>query len=126
MTGAWENVKKHTRRLSDTFRRSPTKAHPPVHFEDPEEPESITLRLGNVQLVYSGNEWRFDHSANHTDHDGTGTVTLPSRAMQDLAEKNRVLEGENRLLKLKVNVLLDMLAVSKLDVLQLQEKNGAY
>ncbi|KND03749.1 uncharacterized protein SPPG_01205 [Spizellomyces punctatus DAOM BR117] len=107
----WENVKKHTRRLSDGFRRSPIKEKP-AYFT-PQDDDPIHLQLGEAHLIYEGNEWMLDGPVDA----GSGRA---SQALHDLSEKNRILEAENQLLKFKIAVLTDMLAGTKLDMLQLQ------
>ncbi|KAJ3034664.1 hypothetical protein HDV00_004803 [Rhizophlyctis rosea] len=91
----------------------------PVVLESGEQVPPIVLRLGDAQLVYEDHEWRLDSG----DIDDIMTQASGRKgAMTDLQERNRKLEGENELLKMKIDVLLDMLAVTKLDALQLQDK----
>ncbi|KAJ3051957.1 hypothetical protein HK097_007046 [Rhizophlyctis rosea] len=102
------------------FRRSPIKdLRSPVVLETGEMVPPIVLRLGEAQLVYEGHEWRVD---NGDIDDIMNHASSRKGVVADLEERNRRLEGENEALKMKVDVLLDMLAVTKLDTLQLQEK----
>ena len=55
----------------------------------------------------------------HDELDG-GKVT--TKAMKEVLERNRVLEGENQLLHFKLNVLLDMCAGNTLDTIQLHDE----
>ncbi|KAI8807725.1 hypothetical protein BJ742DRAFT_772903 [Cladochytrium replicatum] len=111
---AWESVKKHTRRLSDgmQFFRSPTKAIPPPVETDPHAPITMTLADVNVQFDESG-VWT---AVDRRDH------AKMEAEIAELGEKARLLDGENQVLKFKLNVVMDMLAGAKLDVLKLQQE----
>ncbi|KAL2917897.1 Phosphatidylinositol 4-kinase stt4 [Polyrhizophydium stewartii] len=89
MSGIWESVKKHTRRWSS----GPAKLSA-AGFSDERRSNPIRMQLGDSVMVYEGHQWRRAESGD--------------RHVNDLAERNRILEGENQLLHFKVNVLLDM------------------
>ncbi|KAI9090829.1 hypothetical protein DFS34DRAFT_653885 [Phlyctochytrium arcticum] len=107
----WENVKKHTRRLSVSSRRSPSLKERAMFLRPTDNDDPIEMQLGKNQLVYNDNEWMLVGEGN-------------TEGTRELAEKNRVLEGENQILKFKLAVLQDMLATTKLDMLQLQANQG--
>ncbi|TPX38336.1 hypothetical protein SmJEL517_g00325 [Synchytrium microbalum] len=111
---AWENVKKHARRLSDSFNlgnQSPRLRQ----FEPENVAPPVKLKLGETVLVYEDHQWKR----------GDGSSEKSAKMVDQLAERNRVLEAENQLLKFKVNVLLDMLAGTKLDLLEIQKEISA-
>ncbi|RKO84953.1 hypothetical protein BDK51DRAFT_27851 [Blyttiomyces helicus] len=112
-------IGKHIRRLSDgLFRPAIKDKTPEIKPEAAADP--IGIKLGDLELVYRDKEWVVEKGP-------APPPTAPSPAsvdatLQQLIEKNRALEGENQLLKYKMNVLVDMLAGSKLDTLRLQGK----
>ncbi|KAI9179115.1 hypothetical protein H9P43_005777 [Blastocladiella emersonii ATCC 22665] len=109
MSSAIEAVRKHTRRMSESLKRSPIKEPRSSTIED--HPAPISLMLDGCELVFSNGVWTTASA------DG---VQLQER-LAALSERNEQLQEENQMLKFKLELLMDMLAVSKLDVLRLQE-----
>ncbi|KAI9362455.1 protein chibby-like protein 1 [Zopfochytrium polystomum] len=102
-------MERHLRRFSDSFKKSPVKQNP-QRYDPEDESDPIRMVLGDVELVYENREWQAAGGAES----------------KELAEKNRLLEVENQLLKFKLNMMMDMLSTAKLDLLTLQnEKNMA-
>ncbi|KAJ3128098.1 hypothetical protein HK098_005152 [Nowakowskiella sp. JEL0407] len=96
---SWEGVKKHTRRLSDsfTFKKSPTKGVPPHNYAL--DPKELHLQFGQVSLNYDSSGW---HSVDYEQFQAT------KNQIDALTERSRILEAENEVLKFKVNILTDM------------------
>ena len=46
------------------------------------------------------------------------------KQIETVEEKNRVLEAENQLMSFKMNILMDMLATTRLDLLRIQAQNS--
>ncbi|KAI9220342.1 Chibby family [Blastocladiella britannica] len=109
MDNALEKVRKHTRRMSESLKRSPIKEPRSTIIDD--HPPPIALHLDGTELLFENGVWS---PANEN-----GAVLRDQLAM--LTDRNQVLEEENQMLKFKLELLMDMLAVSKLDVLRLQE-----
>ncbi|TPX40354.1 hypothetical protein SeMB42_g06045 [Synchytrium endobioticum] len=108
---AWENVKKRARRLSDSF--SLSAPSPRLRQFEPETAAApVKLKLGETTLIYEDHNWKRA--------DGSSDKTV--KMVENLTDRNRALEAENQLLKFKVNVLLDMLAGTKLDLLEIQKE----
>ncbi|KAI8846076.1 hypothetical protein BC829DRAFT_399180 [Chytridium lagenaria] len=94
------------RRFSESFRnKSPIKERN-LNFESEEKELPITISLGDALLSYENRAWLAEGSIN-----------------QELLEKNKMLEGENQLLKYKLALMLDMLTSTKLDLL-VSQKDG--
>ena len=99
-------MQKHLRRFSDTLRSlSPTKKQSHFgganhHYENENQEDPIHLNIGGVSLLYENRSWRTDSENNNN-----GEISA------SLIEKNRVLEGENQLLKYKLNILMEMVRV---------------
>ncbi|KAH6563603.1 hypothetical protein BASA50_002743 [Batrachochytrium salamandrivorans] len=101
MSNLWDSVRKHTRRWSSGVTKLQLGGLPDEHSTQP-----IRVQLGDEIMIYEKNQWHRD---------------TENKQMLDLNERNRMLEGENQVLHFKVNVLLDMLASSTLDAVQLKQ-----
>ncbi|KAI9206242.1 uncharacterized protein BJ171DRAFT_567042 [Polychytrium aggregatum] len=114
MASGWEKFKSHTRRMSDTFSRrsvpdasspgSPSKATPAIA----ELLKPIYLTLNEAELVHDTEEWRY----------------VDERDNVGVFGRVKELERENRQLRLKIDVLLDLLTISKLDNVALHMERG--
>lgn len=98
-------IKRQTRRLSDALRRSPIR-NGARSVDD--VPDAITLKLGENDVIYSGGLWM-------------GTDEAMHQRFADLVEENLCLQEENQSLKFKVDLLINLLAVTKLDLNALQK-----
>ncbi|KAJ3160330.1 hypothetical protein HDU86_000664 [Geranomyces michiganensis] len=98
--------------------RRPSTKRDKAPFE-PEEAEEayIQLKLGDANLVYENLQWILDAPVG-------GNREAASAALQEISEKNRSLEAENQSLKLRLSVMQDMLAGTKLDMIKLQAQLG--
>ena len=81
------------------------KSDGPTNHTDP-----IYLTLDGMELVFEDGEW-----TSETVEAGTS-----GRGNEALTSQNRKLQEENQLLKYKLDILLDMLAVSNLDAIALE------
>eukprot|EP00126_Sphaerothecum_destruens_P015498 Sdes_comp9507_c0_seq1m978 len=72
--------------------------------------EPIFLSLDGIELVFEEGQWSSEKNPVHRSHSETETLQI----------QNRKLNEESQLLKYKVDILLDMLAVSNLDALGLE------
>ncbi|KAI8923893.1 hypothetical protein BC831DRAFT_468626 [Entophlyctis helioformis] len=111
MSSLWETVKKHARRMSagGSSHGRPELFLDAARSGEGQHGQPIRIQLGESQLVYEPEQQQWRKESERTG------------GQRDLAERNRMLEGENQVLHFKVNVLLDMLAAAKLDVVQLQQ-----
>ncbi|KAJ3114573.1 hypothetical protein HDU96_001943 [Phlyctochytrium bullatum] len=90
------------RRLSQSFRKSLVKDKG-LNFDSEDQEPPISIVLGDTVLSYDNREWHAE-----------GSVS------DELIERNRILEGENQLLRYKLALLLDLLTAAKLDLFALQ------
>ncbi|KAJ3350711.1 hypothetical protein AMAG_09989 [Allomyces macrogynus ATCC 38327] len=109
MSSALDAVKKHTRRLSESLKRSPLKEPRSGAIDD--HPPPISLVLDGNEIVYENGMWAA----------ATADGMQLKEQLAAVTERNQQLQEENQLLRFKLEVLMDMLAVAKLDVLRLQE-----
>ncbi|KAL7746582.1 hypothetical protein RI367_008109 [Sorochytrium milnesiophthora] len=110
VAAGWDTVRRQTRRLSESVRRSPTKEYRQTIFDDNNAP--ITLTLDGNELLYENGAWAAAQL------DGSNF----REQVDALTDRNKQLQEENQLLKFKLEILLDMLSVTKLDMLRLQTK----
>ncbi|KAI9138194.1 Chibby family [Paraphysoderma sedebokerense] len=111
VSNGWQTVKKHSRRLSESLRRSPIKEPRQTNFDDYTQP--ITVNLDGNELIYENNLWSAASiDGNHL-----------KNQINALTEANQTLQEENQFLKFKIGILLDMLSVTKLDLLRLQDEH---
>ncbi|ORZ32620.1 Chibby family [Catenaria anguillulae PL171] len=109
MSSALETVRKHTRRMSESLKRSPIKEPRSTNIDD--HPAPISLLLDGNEMVYENGIWVA----------ATADGMQLKEQLTTLVDRNQQLQEENQLLKFKLELLMDMLAVTKLDVLRLQE-----
>ncbi|KAJ3381980.1 hypothetical protein HDU92_005013 [Lobulomyces angularis] len=97
-----EKMRQRSRSLSERVSRlgSPTK-ETPLYFESEKKCNPIRFQLGDYSLTYEDQTWKNDEYLN-------------------LEEKMKGLEVENQLLKFKLQVLIDMLAGTRLDLIEFQ------
>eukprot|EP01135_Chromosphaera_perkinsii_P000516 Nk52_evm10s106 gene=Nk52_evmTU10s106 len=81
------------------------KSDGPMNHNDP-----IFLNLDGMELVFEDGEWSSE----------TVEAGNSGKGNEALQQNNRRLQEENQLLKYKLDILLDMLAVSNLDAIALE------
>ncbi|KAJ1512753.1 hypothetical protein HMI54_008607 [Coelomomyces lativittatus] len=106
---ALDTVRRRTRRFSENFRRSPLREPRTSNIDD--HPAPISLVLDGNELIYEDGMWVA----------GNMEGMQLKEQLHVLTEKNQQLQEENQLLKFKLELLMDMLSVTKLDLLRLQE-----
>lgn len=91
-------VRKHTRRWS-------TASGNHVQSKRMNRPESVTMTLGDTTLSFKDGEWKRVSEA-------------MENTIKDLNYRNEILSSQNQLLDFKLNMVMDMLALAKLDLVQ--------
>lgn len=91
----------------------------------------LSMRLGGNELNFEKGQWTigelYSFPTNTTvlytgSKEGSQSTVLPSREYLQLQKENKTVQEENNLLKYKVELLLDMLALSNADNFALKEE----
>ncbi|KAI8893792.1 hypothetical protein BC833DRAFT_661382 [Globomyces pollinis-pini] len=104
MTELWDNVKRRSRSFSISGFTKPISSVPIRNQLKMDQ--GIRLQLGETSLLFREGKWITESEKNEM-------------LIRELEERNRMLMNENELLGFKLGLVLDMLALSKLDLVQM-------
>ncbi|KAI3644077.1 hypothetical protein MP228_010241 [Amoeboaphelidium protococcarum] len=121
---AWETIRKHSKQLSTSnkFTLSPSGKNSGAkgikfnRFADADAP--IIMNLDGHELVFQNHMWQLDGA-----EEDQGK---PSGSITQLRKENTNLQKENQLLKFKLELLIDMLSTTKLDLVNTELELKSY
>ncbi|KAI3629842.1 hypothetical protein MIR68_011277 [Amoeboaphelidium protococcarum] len=121
---AWETIRKHSKQLSTSnkFTLSPSGKNSGAkgikfnRFADADAP--IIMNLDGHELVFQNHTWQLDGAEEDQ--------AKPSGSITQLRKENTNLQKENQLLKFKLELLIDMLSTTKLDLVNAELELKSY